>query len=169
MIRLLDLVPSWVYAAAVAAALALAGYLGWQLIDAKSDLIASGALLTQAKDAKHALELAVSDANTAAERQAKEFQLQVTKAQNEAREREANLRRDAADARTESDGLHNDVAGLRAALDGSTRASAVDRAVAVGAVLAQCAARYQVLAERSDRHVNDLRTLIEAWPRAAAP
>lgn len=111
------------------------------------------------------LRLEVAEANTRAANRAAELEAAVTKAQNEAKKREQDLRAAAAGARAESDGLRDDITVLRDQLAGATHAAAVDRAAAIGAVLQQCAARHQGLAERCDRHVNDIRTLMDGWPR----
>lgn len=121
--------------------------------------------LQAARDGLAALRLEVAEANTRAANQAAQLEAAVTKAQNEAKQREHDLRAAAAGARAESDGLRDDLAVLRDQLAGATHAAAVDRAAAIGAVLQQCSARHQSLAERCDRHVNDIRTLMDAWPR----
>ena len=110
------------------------------------------------------LKQAVAEAQALAAQQTAALQSQVTKAQDEARTRERALRVAAAAAATESDGLRADVEALRGQLAEATREAAVERATAIGAVLQQCAARHQDLAQRCDRHVNDIRTLIDAWP-----
>lgn len=62
------------------------------------------------------------------------------------------------------------VRGLRDALDHANRereesaSAAAKRAAALGELLAQGAEAYRELAERCDRHVSDLRQLLEAWP-----
>ena len=121
--------------------------------------------LSAAREELAALRLEVAEANTRAANQAAELQAAVTKAQNEAKQRENHLRAAAAGARAESDGLRDDITILRDQLVGATREAAAERAAAIGTVLQQCAARHQELAERCDRHVNDIRTLIDAWPR----
>lgn len=121
--------------------------------------------LSAAREDLAALRLQVAEANTRAANQAAELEAAVTKAQNEAKQRERDLRAAAAGARAESDGLRDDLATLRDQLAGATHAAAIDRAAAIGAVLQQCSARHQSLAERCDRHVNDIRTLMDAWPR----
>jgi hypothetical protein len=155
---IIALIPRWLLLAAMAAMLAFAGVQTVQLSVARSRL--SGALLEVAT-----LHAAIADANTLAAQQAADLTATVLKAQNEAHTREAALRSAAAAAATESDGLRSDVEALRASLAGASSDAAVERAAAIGVVLGQCAARYQVLAQRSDRHVSDLRTLMDAWPK----
>lgn len=158
MSALLALVPRWVLLAAVVALGALAGVQTVRLAGANTDVA------TAKLDASN-LRAAIAEANTRAAEVAAENSANALKAQNEARKRE-NALRDAADsARRESDGLRDDADNLRLQLEASTKDAAIERASAIAGVLSQCSARYQVLAERSDRHVNDLRTLIDAWPK----
>ncbi len=158
MIALLELVPRWVLLALLAGAVALSGAQTVRLAGARADVAAERQVAAD-------LRASIAEANTqAAETAAENYRLSL-KAQNEAHQREEGLRAAADRARRESDGLRNDADSLRLQLEAGTRAAAIDRAVAVGAVLSQCGARYQVLAQRCDRHVNDLQTLIEAWPK----
>jgi hypothetical protein len=75
-------------------------------------------------------------------------------------------------------GLRRDADGVRAALVSLSDATAqalreartshdacIVRADALGDVLAQCGVRHQALAETCDRHVSDIKTLIDAWPK----
>lgn len=156
--RLLSLVPSWVYALAIAALVAFAGLQTVRLSSAQADVANEQSVSAE-------LRTAIAEANTQAAETATENYRLSLKAQNEAHKREEGLRLAADNARRESDGLRNDAENLRLQLEAGTREAAIDRAAAVATVLGQCAARYQVLAERSDRHVNDLRTLIDAWPK----
>jgi hypothetical protein len=74
--------------------------------------------------------------------------------------REQTLRRDVDAARLS-------VAGLRQSTDaavqsaGADLATCVERTAAIGQLLDQCAGEYQGLAEKADRHVFDIRTLID--------
>lgn len=158
MTALLELVPRWLLLALLVAAGAFAGVQTVRLAGAQTEA-------AQAREQVASMEADIAQANTEAAQRAAALQSQVLKAQNEAIKREAVLRADIAAARTESDGLRDDAAALRDQLAGATREAAIDRAAAVAAVLSQCAARHQVLAASCDRHVNDLRTLTEAWPR----
>lgn len=85
-------------------------------------------------------------------------------AQSAAASRAVVLRKSADDARGELDSLqHATDAALRAAAQ-SADASLAAATTATG-LLNQCAAEYQALGERCDRHVNDIKTLTEAWPK----
>jgi hypothetical protein len=88
----------------------------------------------------------------------------VIAAQNAAASRAVVLRRDADAARTAADGLRDDI-------DIATRAAATSldachlTATAYGRLLIASTAAYRGLAEVCDRHVQDVRTLTEAWPK----
>lgn len=154
----LDLVPRELLLAALVAAGAAAVVQTVRLASAQGET-------ATAKEEASGLRVAIANANTEAANRAAALQSQVVKAQNESIKREAALRAAADSARSESVGLRDDAQALRDQLASVTRDAAVDRAAAIANVLSQCAAKHQVLAERCDRHVNDLRTLIEAWPR----
>lgn len=158
MIAFLNLVPRWVWMALVAALAATSCKLTVDLGSVKLELEKSKVAVAQ-------METAIAQANTEAALKTAALQSAVTKAQNDARTREIDLRASAAAAASESDGLRADVENLRHQLAGATHDAAVERATAIGGVLSQCAARHQELAQRCDRHVNDVRTLIEAWPK----
>lgn len=158
MTAFLSFIPRWVLAFAIVLLIGLSINLSLNLNSVQADLLT-------AKTDKADLELRIEKANTAAANQATELRNQVIEAQNEARKREQALRAAAVAAATESDGLRDDVAAMRVQLQQSNREAAIERATALGAVLQQCAARHQDLAQRCDRHVNDIQTLIDAWPK----
>ena len=156
--KLLDLIPSWLWAGVVLAlTVACAGLY--------MELAASDLALANSRAANAQLNTAIADSKAEAMEQSAEMQRLVTRATNEAKKREDVLRASAATARAESAGLRDDATGLRHQLDQLSRDATIERATAIGGVLAQCGERYQVLAERCDRHVSDLRTLTDAWPK----
>lgn len=157
--KILDLVPSWVWALVVAALLATGVGLRVQLASERHTV-------TTLTEQKSELELAISKANARAAEQSSQFANQVLKAKNEATVRESSLRRLAVAARAESDSLHNDLDTLRLQLVSATREAAVERATALSTVLDQCNSRYTGLAQVCDRHVSDIKTLIDSWPVA---
>lgn len=151
MIGLLSIVPSWLWAVLVA---------GLSLVSCTQQV-----RLEHSQTRVAELRTAIATAEARAAEQAAEMLQKVTEAQNESKKREALLRASADSARSELDGLRGDIDHMRDQLAGATASAATERAAAVGAVLQQCAARYSDLAAKADRHVNDIRTLIEAWPR----
>jgi len=134
--------------------------------------VLSAVSCTQAVRLEHArvevaqLRQAAAMAEARAAELSRSMLVKVAEAQNEAKKREAALRAAADGARAESDGLRDDIDDIRGQLAGVTGAAAVERAATVGAVLKQCAARHQELAQRCDGHVSDIRTLMDAWPTA---
>jgi hypothetical protein len=88
----------------------------------------------------------------------------VVEAQRTAAVREAAIRADAASAARAVGGLRD---ALRAAerRGAESAAAANQRAAALGELLVQGAEAHRELAERCDRHVNDVRTLLDAWPK----
>ena len=160
MIALLALVPRWLLLAAIAALLGVTGLQTVRLSVSQGD--AATARIESAS-----LRVAMAEANTQAALQSAALSNQILKAQNEAKIREAGLQLAAAAATTESDGLRDDLAGVRDQLSQLSRDAVVERAAAVGDILAQCSARYTKLAATADRHASDVRTLIDAWPRVS--
>lgn len=154
----LDLIPRWLLLAALVAAGAFAGVQTFKLASARGDVL-------EARERVASLELAVAQANTEAANKSAALQSQVVKAQNEAKKRETELRAAAAGALSESDGLRDDLNALRDQLATASSDSRAERAAALATVLSQCAARHQDLAQRCDRHVNDIRALTEGWPK----
>lgn len=78
--------------------------------------------------------------------------------------REATLRRDAAGARTALVSLH--AAAEQAMRDAATSHEACTvTASTLSDVLQASTERYRELGETCDRHVNDLKTLTDAWPQ----
>lgn len=87
----------------------------------------------------------------------------VSTAQNLAKVREARLRTDAADSR-------NALGSLRASTDAALRtanlshAACLDRADTLGKLFVTVAEAGRGMAEKADRHANDVQTLMAAWP-----
>lgn len=156
---LLDLVPSWVWAAAVVALSAMAVVLTLQLSAAEVNLAHSQVEVAD-------LNTAIADANTKAAQQQAELASIALKAQNEAKKRENDLRIAAASAAAESGGLRDELTASRLQYDKLSRDAVIERANAVSAVLADCSRRYQGMAEVADRHASDVKTLIDSWPRS---
>ena len=94
-----------------------------------------------------------------------EWRKQSQEAQNAHAQREQSLRTDAANAHTAADRLRHQLAKIGGELPGSDTATVRQRTDTFGELLGACAAEYQSVAESCDRHVNDKRTLMEAWPK----
>jgi len=172
----LALIPRWVLYALVVALAGVAVTLTVLLADAKLNLASSiverAALqVIIADDATKAAEreTQLAEARTRVAERETELSNQIIEAQNEARKREALLRSAAVAAVAESVSLRDDVASLRGQLDQLSRDAVIERGLAIAGVLNQCAARYQGLAERCDRHASDVQTLTEAWPKSPVP
>lgn len=91
-------------------------------------------------------------------------QAAVASAQDGAVRRERQLRDDAAGSRNALVGLSDAAdAALRAAE--ASHATCLNRAVALGAVLETIATERRELSEKADRHVLDIQTLTDAWPK----
>lgn len=151
MSAIFSLVPSWLWAALLAAMAAVS--CGQQV------------QLERSRTKVATMQVAIAAAETRAAEQANELLQKVSDAQNEAKKRESSLRAVADGARAESDGLRGDIDVMRAQLAGATQSAAVERAAAVATILQHCSRQYSDLAARADRHANDVRTLIEAWPK----
>ena len=116
----------------------------------------------QAKEAEHAEQQLANErsAATAAIRRTET----VIQAQSAAAVRSAALRRDADGARVAAISLHD--AAATAMRDAAvSHAACTERATALGDVLQASAERYRDLGETCDRHVSDIKTLIESWPK----
>ena len=74
------------------------------------------------------------------------------------------LRVAAAAARSESDGLRESIATAMQAATASHDAC-LERAHALGVVFTQSTEQLTTMAERCDRHVSDVQTLTDAWPK----
>jgi len=90
--------------------------------------------------------------------------LEYIDAQNRARQRESKLRADVATANAAVDSLRDAInSNLQA-----TRANpdaCIKRTDALGELLAKCGEELTEVAGRCDRHVSDLRTLMDAWQK----
>jgi len=139
----------------VAGALGFAG--GWQTQGWRL-----GEQISKMKEAQaEAVNVATREARTTESRRF----TNVQEAQNAAQKRAQTARLDADRARTELDRLRDQLASTRGGVPGESPAACAVRADAGADVLAQCAAAYLSMAGIADRHANDARTLIEAWPK----
>jgi hypothetical protein len=88
----------------------------------------------------------------------------VIQAQNAAAGRVAVLRRDADAARSAADGLRDDIEVASRAAATSIDACTVT-ATTYGRLLIASVEEYRGLAAVCSRHVSDIRTLVESWPK----
>lgn len=162
---LLALIPRWALLAVIAGLLGLNALLAAQVYAARGELVKAQNELRVSQGKVHDLDMVLERIKTDADERTAALQTKLTEAQNAARKREQDNRAAADSARAESDSLRNDIDALRAQLADVSAEAAAQRAIAIGAVFGKCTARYTELAARCDRHVNDIRTLTEGWPK----
>lgn len=143
----------WLVAAAVLAALAIGWRYGAASVQAKWDAERVQQLEQQREMEHEARRIENARATVAAA------------AANAARERDAALLRDAERARAESERLRDDASAYAAGVPEEPAASCAERAAALAELLADVERAGAGMAQAADRHANDARTLIEAWPR----
>ena len=153
-------VPRWVWIALVAA-------LGATSCKLTIDLGSVKLELEKSKVAAAQLETTLAQATASAAVQSAALSQQVVKAQNANRKREAIILADAAASSAALDGLRKSVGqyGLRAAAADLPAGTAALPADPFPELFIDSTSRYVDLAATCDRHVNDLKTLTEAWPR----
>ena len=83
---------------------------------------------------------------------------------NAARTREALLRTELDRLHRVSDGLRDQNATAARLLAAAPPGAVLEYATALGAVFQDCRAAYGGMAEKSDGHAGDVRTLMDAWP-----
>lgn len=105
------------------------------------------------------------EAKELADRRERELTTQVQDAQANGLKREETIKALAAAVGKSSDSLRNTANAIRLGLPSATVEAARTAADAFAAVFTECQGRYGALAEKSDGHANDVRTLEEAWPK----
>lgn len=88
----------------------------------------------------------------------------VIEAQNAAQTRDRNLRIAISLARDERERLRVELEEAQRQLAGLSPEACIKRAATLSDVLNQCTERYTGVAEKADRHANDIQTLNESWP-----
>ena len=153
-------VPRWVWIALVAA-------LGATSCKLTVDLGSVKLELEKSKVATAQLETTLAQATASAAVQSAALSQQVAKAQNESRKREALILADAAASSAALDGLRKSVGqyGLRAAAADLPTGAIALAADPFAELFIKSTERYVDLAATCDRHVNDIKTLTEAWPK----
>jgi hypothetical protein len=160
MSLLLDLIPKPLLLAAIAALLALSGWLKVENLNLTTSL---------AKEQTHAAELVstIAESDAKAQRQAADHERAARAAEQARSKREKTLLADAASVRDELGRLRASLSssgtGLRA--DPAHFYASPDTTASVAELLVNCASRYSELGEAADRHVSDLQTLMAAWPK----
>jgi hypothetical protein len=115
------------------------------------------------KDVRSEWTAAIAQANAEARSLEQARQRRADEAGRLAAAREAGLRADAARSANAVRGLRDELAALKSRSQSDSPET--QRTSAIGELLAECSEAYRSLAERADRHVNDLRLLQEAWPK----
>ena len=157
MIKLFDLVPSWLYAGAVAGLSALVLWQGSQMAQERQEWAEIQ------RDAAIASKKAMEVAHGETIRMQEQRDASVRKSQERRVEAAA---RDAA-LEHELGGLRNELDLLRSALPSATREACVARADALAGVFEECVGRYRSLAKKAQGHLDDALTLDQAWPSSA--
>jgi hypothetical protein len=147
----------YTHAAAAIIAASLAGWAGWS--------VQGWRLGEQIAALKTAQAEAVNTATREARAQESARFKGVQDAQAAAQTRAQVARRDADRARSELDRLRDNIRSASGGVPGESPGACAVRADAAGELLAQCAGAYLSMAGIADRHANDARTLIEAWPK----
>jgi len=147
----------WTHTAAALLGASIAATLAWQVQSWRY----TGQIATIQAAQLEAVNTATREARA---QESKRFQ-GVQDAQAAAQTRAVAARRDADAARSELDRLRGTLSTTRGGVPGESPAACAQRADAGADVLGQCAAAYLDLAAIADRHANDARTLIEAWPK----
>lgn len=106
---------------------------------------------------------ATASANTESRRLEQLRQSAADAAARNSATRSARILADAASAGDSVARLRDAIRARRSAEESA--AAATQRADSLGELLAASAEAHRELATRCDRHVNDLRTLLEAWPK----
>jgi hypothetical protein len=164
-LALLELTPRWVLAALLAASVAWGGVEAFQVQAARTEAAHAERDKANAERDVATLTASLETARADAEAQRAEWAAKLSEAERNAKKRETDLRDAAAAAGTELDGMRGDIANLRRSLAGATASAAAERAVAIGVVLQSCSQKYKDMAGVADRHANDIRTMMEAWPK----
>lgn len=155
-----DLIPKSAYAALIAVLMVTTVKLHWDKNGLVADVQIGKTHIAQ-------LETAIATANAEAATQAATLTTQVLKAQNDAKKREAILAADKHDLSDALDSLRLSTSKARATyrLSGPAATTSYFDPTTGYDLLDLCAERYSDLAAKADGHANDVKTLMDAWPR----
>lgn len=160
MLQILNLVPRWLLAALVAMLAATSCKLKWD----------NGQLYIEIEKGKThvaSLETSIARANEASAAQAAANERRAREAESAAKVREQRLVADSGRARAELDRLRSALSsytGQRLTASPASIAPGIDPAAPIDDLLT-VSQRYVELAEKCDRHVSDIQTLVAAWPK----
>lgn len=110
----------------------------------------------------------VLDKEAAREKEAA-FAKQLQEANKNAADREQTIRTLATAAGGANNGLRDTLTAISRGVPSATADALGKSVTTLSSILAECSGRYQSLAEKSDRHASDVKTLQEAWPKNAQP
>lgn len=161
MLTLVNLIPKWVWLAVVAALSATSCKLKWDNSGLSLEIEKGKTYVAQ-------LEKSIAQAKTARAQQLAENEQRARVAEVAASNRQRALLDDARSARAELDGLRAALevyTGPRLTASGTTKAANTIYTDPVPELLLQCADRYLEVARAADGHANDVKTLIDAWPK----
>jgi hypothetical protein len=161
MLELLNLLPKWFWAALVVALSATSCKLKWDNGQLSIDIEKGKTYVAQ-------LETNIAKSNEIAAAQATRFEQQARTAEQERNKREKVILADSTRAKSELERLRSVVAssGSIYRLTAKSDSSPIfDYSDTLGNLLLSCSTEYLNLAAKSDGHVNDLKTLMDAWPK----
>ena len=106
-----------------------------------------------------------AQAKDAARLHEQDMQKQLQEARDAATQRDQTIRDAAAAASASATSLHDALSALRNRVPGATADALGKSVTTLTTVLDDCQATYRSMAEVSDRHASDVKTLTDAWPK----
>ena len=161
MLTLLNIVPKWVWLAVVAALSATSCKLKWDNSGLSLEIEKGKTYVAQ-------LETSIIQANKDRVQQLVENEQRARAAEQAASSRQRALLADASAARAELDGLRSALeahTAPRLSASAASFAPGLDYTDPVPELFLQCSSRYIDLAAKADGHANDVKTLVDAWPK----
>jgi predicted nucleic acid-binding Zn-ribbon protein len=124
---------------------------GWRINSEFSDYkmaaeMASKAAIEQARETEH------------------KWNEKLNQERDNAAKREQAIRADLSNARSTIGGLRNEMSATSRRISEAPSSSCPDAAATIGELLTQCSEQYLDMAEKAQRHISDVKTLIESWP-----